>query len=216
MENLAWSKKYLITNEVLNAVTHGIGFLMSIAGLVLLLLKATSMNGVAVASYLVYGIAMMVLFLSSTLYHSLIFTKARKVFQVFDHASIFLLIAGSYTPICLLAIPGWKGIALLAVIWVAAILGIIYKAITLHKMKSVPLISTILYNVMGWACVLAMPIMWHTLGIGGVILLILGGLTYSLGSVFYSMKDKKFTHVIWHLFVMGGAAFMFFAVYLFS
>ena len=148
-----YNRKYLITNEVLNAVTHGVGVVLSIIGFVFLLGKATS--ELHYVSFFIYGVSLLLLFLASTLYHSLIFTKAKKVFQVFDHCSIYLLIAGTYTPYCLLYIKGTIGIVLLSVIWLAAIVGIVYKSLTLSKVKSVSKLSTIIYNVMGWAVIAA-------------------------------------------------------------
>ena len=211
--NVEFSRKYLIANEVLNAVTHGIAAVLSLVGFVFLLQKATS--SIDYVSFTIYGICLFVLFFASTLYHSLIFTKARKIFQVFDHCSIFLLIAGTYTPFCLLRIKGALGIVLLVVIWLAAVAGIIYKSLTLTKQSSVSKMSTIIYNVMGWAVVIALPTLYQSIGIKGLLLLVGGGLSYSIGSLFYSMKSKKFTHVIWHLFVILGALLMFIVVYLY-
>ncbi len=211
--NAEFSRRYLIVNEVLNAVTHGIAAILSLVGFTFLLEKATT--NLDYVSFTIYGICLFVLFFASTLYHSLIFTKARKVFQVFDHCSIFLLIAGTYTPFCLLRIKGTLGIVLLVVIWAAAVAGIIYKSLTLTKQSSVSKMSTILYNVMGWAVVIALPALYQSVGIKGILLLVGGGLSYSVGSLFYSMKSKKFTHVIWHLFVILGALLMFFVVYLY-
>lgn len=211
--NAEFSRRYLITNEVLNAVTHGIAAVLSLVGVGFLLQKATT--NLDYVSFTIYGICLFVPFFASTLYHSLIFTKARKLFQVFDHCSIFLLIAGTYTPFCLLRIKGILGVVLLVVIWLAAVAGIIYKSMTLTKRSSVSNMSTILYNVMGWAVVIALPVLYQSIGIKGLLLLVGGGLSYSFGSLFYSMKTKKFTHVIWHLFVILGALLMFFAVYLY-
>lgn len=210
--NTQFSRKYLITNEVLNAVTHGIGVVLSIVGFVFLLKKADS--GLHYVSFIIYGVSLLLLFLASTLYHSLIFTKAKKVFQVFDHCSIYLLIAGTYTPYCLLYIKGTIGIVLLSVIWLAAIVGIVYKSLTLSKVKSVSKLSTIIYNVMGWAVVIALPSLYHSVGLQGLLLLVGGGVAYTVGSVFYSMKNRRYMHVVWHLFVMLGAMLMFFSIYL--
>ena len=210
--NTQFSRKYLITNEVLNAVTHGIGVVLSIVGFVFLLKKADS--GLHYVSFIIYGVSLLLLFLASTLYHSLIFTKAKKVFQVFDHCSIYLLIAGTYTPYCLLYIKGTIGIVLLSVIWLAAIVGIVYKSLTLSKVKSVSKLSTIIYNVMGWAVVIALPSLYHSVGLKCLLLLVGGGVAYTVGSVFYSMKNRRYMHVVWHLFVMLGAMLMFFSIYL--
>ncbi len=205
---MKFSRKYQITNEVLNAVTHGVGVVLSIVGFVFLLRKAET--GLDYVSFTIYGISLLLLFLASTL---LIFTKAKKVFQVFDHCSIYLLIAGTYTPYCLLYIKGTIGIVLLSIIWLAAIVGIVYKSLTLSKVKSVSKLSTILYNVMGWGVVIALPSLYQNVGLKGLLLLVGGGVAYTVGSVFYSMKNKRFMHVVWHLFVMLGALLMFFSIY---
>ena len=212
-----FTKKYLIVNEVFNAVTHGIGFGLSVAGLILLIIKGVQLHSTAhVLSYIVYGVSLMLLFLSSTLFHSLIFTRAKKVFQVFDHCSIFFLIAGTYTPFCVLSMHGWLGKALLIGIWTLAIGGVVYKSLTLHKQATVSKISTIIYLIMGWLVVIALPQLLDTIGVTGVVLLVAGGISYSLGAGFYSMKKIRFMHVVWHLFVLLAAILMFFAVYLYT
>ncbi|MFV0559714.1 MAG: PAQR family membrane homeostasis protein TrhA [Enterococcus sp.] len=217
MEKTKFSKSYLIVNEVFNAVTHGIGTALSITGLVILLIKGAHMGSpIHVVSYAIYGSMMILLFLTSTLFHSLIFTKAKKVFQVFDHSSIFLLIAGSYTPFCLLSIRGWLGWTLFGAIWFFAICGIVYKSLTLHKQDSVSKVSTIIYIIMGWLCVIAAKPLYESLGATGVILLVAGGLSYTIGAMFYSLKSVRFMHVVWHLFVMLGAGFMYFSVLFFT
>lgn len=217
MEKIHFSRKYLIVNEVLNAVTHGIGAGLSIAGLVLLIIKGARLgSALHVVSYCLYGTTLILLFLTSTLFHSLIFTKAKKVFQVFDHSSIFLLIAGSYTPFCLLSIKGWLGWTLFGLIWALAISGIIYKSLTLHKKETVSKVSTIIYIIMGWLCLLAAKPLYDSLGGIGTALLVAGGVSYTLGAAFYSLKNVRFMHVVWHLFVMLGAGFMFFSILFFT
>jgi hemolysin III len=210
---MKFSKKYLIINEVLNAVTHGIAAGLSIAGLVLLLIKGARLHSsIHVVSYSIYGATLILLFLISTLFHSLIFTKAKKVFQVFDHSSIFLLIAGSYTPYCLLSIRGWLGWTLFGLIWAFAIAGVIYKALTLHKQETVKHVSTVIYIVMGWLCLVAARPLYESLGTTGIALLVAGGVSYTLGAAFYTIKSVRFMHVVWHLFVMLGAGFMYFSI----
>ncbi|MGM0217143.1 PAQR family membrane homeostasis protein TrhA [Enterococcus sp. AZ126] len=217
MEKVKFSKKYMILNEVLNAVTHGIGAGLSIAGLVILLVKGAHLgSAVHVVSYAIYGSTLVLLFLASTLFHSLIFTRAKKVFQVFDHSSIFLLIAGSYTPFCLLSIKGWLGWLLFVLIWVMAISGVVYKSLTLHKQETVKNVSTIIYIIMGWLCITAAKPLYHSLGPTGIALLVAGGVSYTLGAAFYSLKSVRFMHVVWHLFVMLGAGFMFFSILLYT
>ena len=210
-----FSRKYLITNEVLNATTHGIAALLAIVGLVFLLIRGNQLNStVHIIAYSLYGATLILLFLSSCLYHSLIFTRAKKIFQVFDHSSIFLLIAGSYTPYCLLAIGGPLGIGMLIAVWTLAILGVIYKSIAIPKSKGVNHLSTIIYVLMGWLCLIAVRPLYEALGTQGIVLLVLGGVSYTVGAIFYSFKQVKFMHVVWHLFVMLGAGFMFFSIFL--
>ncbi len=217
LEKAKFSRKYMILNEVLNAVTHGIGAGLSIAGLVILLVKGARLgSAVHVVSYALYGSTLILLFLSSTLFHSLIFTRAKKVFQVFDHSSIFLLIAGSYTPFCLLSIKGWLGWLLFVLIWLMAISGVVYKSLTLHKQETVKNISTVIYIIMGWLCLTAAKPLYDSLGFTGTALLVAGGVSYTLGAAFYSLKSVRFMHVVWHLFVMLGAGFMFFSILFFT
>lgn len=217
LEKAKFSRKYMILNEVLNAVTHGIGAGLSIAGLVILLVKGARLgSAVHVVSYAIYGSTLILLFLSSTLFHSLIFTRAKKVFQVFDHSSIFLLIAGSYTPFCLLSVKGWLGWLLFVLIWLMAISGVVYKSLTLHKQETVKNISTVIYIIMGWLCLTAAKPLYDSLGFTGTALLVAGGVSYTLGAAFYSLKSVRFMHVVWHLFVMLGAGFMFFSILFFT
>lgn len=217
MDHMKFTRRYLILNEVLNAVTHGIGFGLSIAGLVILLIKGARLDSpIHIISYAIYGSMMILLFLFSTLFHSLMFTRAKKVFQVFDHASIFLLIAGSYTPFCLLSIQGWLGWTLFILIWLLAISGIVYKSLTLHKKETLSKISTLIYINMGWLCVIAFKPLITSLGFWGTFLLTSGGVSYTVGALFYSIKSVRFMHVVWHLFVMLGAGLMYFSVLWFT
>ncbi|MDT2842927.1 PAQR family membrane homeostasis protein TrhA [Vagococcus lutrae] len=210
MEQSYSSKRYLIVNEVLNAVTHGIGVGLSIAGLVILLVKGAKMGSpIHVVSYAIYGATLILLFLSSTLFHSLIFTKAKTVFQVFDHSSIYLLIAGSYTPFCLTVIKGPLGWGLCLAVWALAIAGVIYKSLFLKKKGKT---DVVLYIIMGWLCLFAFKPLFNGLGVEGTLLLAGGGVAYTVGALFYSLKNVKFMHVVWHFFVLLGAALMYFSV----
>ncbi|UUV99256.1 PAQR family membrane homeostasis protein TrhA [Vagococcus luciliae] len=214
MHNPTYSKKYLIVNEVFNAITHGIGTGLSIAGLVLLIIKGSQLHSpIRIVSYSIFGASMILLFLFSTLFHSLIFTKARKVFQVFDHSSIYLLIAGSYTPYSLVTIGGKLGWTMFIIIWLLAISGIVYKSIFLQKRGKA---DYFLYILMGWLCVIAIKPLYEGLGFNGLLLLVLGGVSYTAGTFFYSRQHLKYMHVIWHLFVLAGAVFIFFSVYLYT
>lgn len=213
METSKFTRKYNIVNEVLNAVTHGIGLGLSIAGLVILLVKGARLGSpIHIVSYAIYGSTLILLFLFSTLFHSLIFTKAKIVFRVFDHSSIFLLIAGSYTPFCLLSIKGWLGWTLFGLIWTLAIGGVVYKSITLHRKETISQVSTVIYIVMGWLCVIAFVPLIRSLRIIGTSLLAGGGVAYTVGAYFYSIKNIRFMHVVWHIFVMLGAGLMYFSI----
>lgn len=210
MNKKMFSNTYYIWNETLNAVTHGLGTGLSITGLILLLIKASQLASIKhLFAYLIYGVSLIILFLSSTLFHSLIFTKAKKVFQVFDHSSIYLLIAGSYTPFCLLALPKKAGFLMLLLVWGIALLGILYKTIFFNKKTKA---DVLLYIIMGWLCLFTLKPLWIGLGSTGFWLLVAGGVTYTLGAIFYSLKQVPFMHVVWHLFVLGGATFMFFSI----
>lgn len=212
MVSLVFSKKYLIINEILNAVTHGIGVILSIIGMVFLIIKGIQINSIEhVVAYSIYGISLILLFLASTLFHSLIFTKAKNFLQLMDHSSIYLLIAGTYTPYCLLTIKGKLGWALFIIIWLMAGLGIIYKSLFLAKKGNS---AVFIYILMGWLCLVAVKPLYQGLGLTGTLLLVLGGVAYTVGALFYQMKSVKFMHVVWHLFVLLGAGFMYFSVFL--
>ena len=204
------SKTYYIVDNILSAVTHGIGFCLAVAGLVLLIIKAVSTHSLLrIVTFTIYGSCLLLLYLFSTLFHSLIFTRARNVFQIFDHSSIFLLIAGSYTPFSLVAIGGKWGIMLFTLVWIIAIFGIIYYIF--NRGKHV-ILDTILYVAMGWLVILAGNHLYVRLSPVGFWLLVSGGVAYTVGALLYTMKRIPFIHVIWHLFVILGSTLMFFSV----
>lgn len=207
------TKKYLIRSEVLNAVTHGIGVILSIIGLVFLLMKGSqSGSTIELASYIVYGASLILLYLCSTLYHSLSFTRVRKLFKILDHSSIYVLIAGTYTPFCLVTISGTLGWVMFAIIWSIAIAGIVFKSIAIDKF---PNISTLIYIGMGLICVFTLKPLYEGLGAQGLYLMIAGGASYIVGTIFYSLRTVKYMHVVWHLFVLLGTGFMFFSIFLY-
>ncbi|WP_125566202.1 PAQR family membrane homeostasis protein TrhA [Companilactobacillus insicii] len=207
-----FTRRYIITNEIFSAITHGIGIILAIIGAVFLLIKGFKQGDpLAITAYFIYAFTLFFLYLSSTLFHSLYFTKAKGVFQIFDHSSIFLMIAGTYTPFCLVALRGsFFGIAILSVIWILAILGILYKIFNVGKFKY---LETLLYVLMGWAIIIAMKPLYQSIGATGIWLLVSGGIAFTLGACLYLMKNLKYIHVIWHIFVMIGTALMYFSVY---
>lgn len=203
-------KSYYILDNTLSAVTHGIGFCLSVAGLVLLIIKAAATHSpLRIVTFTIYGSCLLLLYLFSTLFHSLIFTRARNVFQIFDHSSIYLLIAGSYTPYSLVAIGGMWGILLFSLVWLIAIFGIVYYIF--NRGKHV-ILDTVLYVAMGWLVILAGNYLYVRLSPVGFWLLVGGGVAYTVGAFLYTMKRIPFIHVIWHLFVILGSALMYFSV----
>ena len=207
------SKAYKILDNVLSAVTHGTGFGLAVAGLVVLIVVAVhSGSPLRVVTFTIYGACLVLLYLFSTLYHSLIFTKAKNVFQILDHSSIFLLIAGSYTPYSLVAIGGAWGWVLFGLIWVLTIIGIIYYIFNRGKYT---IFDTILYVFMGWLVILSARYLYVRLSPTGFWLLVLGGVAYTVGAFFYTMQNIPYIHVFWHLFVMLGSILMYFSVLLY-
>ncbi|GAB2026872.1 PAQR family membrane homeostasis protein TrhA [Lactovum odontotermitis] len=207
------SKTYQIVNEVFNAVTHGIAAILAVIGLVLLILKGVNSGSVLqTVSFTVYGAMLVALFLFSTLAHSLYFTRARKVFQVFDHSGIFLLIAGTYTPYCLVTLADTLGWTILTVIWICAIVGIVTSAIFLPRAQSVSRFSTLLYVAMGWMILFAIYPLYQQLPHIAFWLLVAGGVTYTVGALIYRFKFP-FAHVLWHVFVFVAALLMWLSIY---
>lgn len=202
--------KYSKAEEIMNAVTHGIGIALSIAGLVILVVFA-ALYGDAwkVVASAIYGASMIVLYTASTLYHSFSKTKAAKKLNMFDHISIYYLIAGSYTPFMLVNLRGAWGWSIFGVIWACAITGTILKIIYGNNFRKV---STIIYLAMGWMILIAIYPFVKNVELGGVILLAAGGIAYSFGVIFYKWKTLPFNHAIWHLFVLAGTVLQFFAV----
>ncbi|MFC0215446.1 hemolysin III family protein [Paenibacillus chartarius] len=207
---MANTHTYSRNEEVANAVTHGIGILLSIAALVILIVFA-AMKGTAlhVTSFTIFGATMLLLYLASTLLHSFPEGKLKDLFEIFDHASIYLFIAGTYTPILLTVIRGTTGWVLFGVVWGVALLGLVFKAFLTKKFMFT---STLLYIAMGWLIVFAWQPLLQNYSTEGLVLLIVGGITYTVGTIFYVWRGFKYHHAVWHLFVLGGSVFHFFAV----
>lgn len=199
-----------MAEEIANSITHGFGLLLSLIGLPILVtatLKRGDVMNVAGAS--VFGAALVTLYAASTLYHAIPAERAKRVLQIVDHAAIFLLIAGTYTPFTLGVLRGTWGWALFGVVWSLAGAGIVFKLLFGAKY---PKVSTFFYVGMGWLIVVAVrPLMLHLPG-AGLLLLAAGGLCYTGGVVFYLTDHRRYRHAVWHLFVLGGSACHFFAV----
>ena len=204
---------YSIGEEIFSSVTHGIGALIGIAALVLMVVFAARAHNVyGVVSGSIYGSTMILLFTMSTLYHAIQAPRAKKVFRVIDHCSIYLLIAGTYTPVMLCTVRQHGGWAMFGVVWGVSILGIVLNSINLEKFKVISLIS---YIVLGWAVVTMWSPMRAGLPMAGIWLLISGGLVYMVGVVFYCLKKIPYMHSIWHLFVLGGSILHFLCILLY-
>ncbi len=205
--------RYSLGEEIANAVTHGLGVGLSIAALTLLVVFAAIWgNGWHLASAIVYGVTMLLLYVSSTLYHSVPGQKARHIFKIIDHSSIYLLIAGTYTPFTLVTLRESGGWWLFGIVWSLAVAGVALEAFWVYRPKW---LSAVVYLAMGWLVVVAInPLVAH-LPSTGVWLLVAGGLAYTLGTVFYVLKKVPYTHAVWHLFVLAGSVCHFLAVMLF-
>ncbi len=202
---------YSVGEEIANSVTHGIGVLLAILGLVMLVVFA-SLHGNAwhIVSCSIFGGTLLLLYLSSTLYHSIPSPKIKRLLRVFDHSAIYLLIAGTYTPFTLVNLRGPWGWSLFGIVWGIALLGIILKMTPYAQLRGV---STTLYLIMGWTVIIAIKPMLAVLAPTGFTLLLLGGLAYTFGVIFYAWKRLPYGHAIWHLFVLAGSCCHFFAVF---
>lgn len=208
-------KRYSIGEEIFNSVTHGVGAGLAVAATVLLIVRAVLYapadgRGFYVTSFAIFGASLVVLYLMSTLYHALTPYGAKKVFAIFDHSSIYLLIAGTYTPFCLTTLRGSVGWVLFGIIWGLAIAGMTFYAIFGSRMR---ILSAITYVLMGWLVVFAFKPMVQNLNPLSLKLVLAGGVAYTVGCIFYALKKIKWMHCIWHIFVMFGSVFHFFAVY---
>ncbi|EXU75028.1 MULTISPECIES: PAQR family membrane homeostasis protein TrhA [Erwinia] len=205
---------YSLAEEVANSISHGIGCILGIVGLVLLLNHAidTQAGIMAIASYSLYGGSMILLFLASTLYHAIPFQRAKYWLKKLDHCAIYLLIAGTYTPFLLVGLKSPLAHALMVVIWSLALIGVVFKLLFVQRFEA---LSVTTYLLMGWLSLIVIYQLTLKLSPGGVWLLALGGVIYSLGVIFYVAKKIPYNHAIWHGFVLGGSLCHFLAIYLY-
>jgi hemolysin III len=199
-----------LREEIANSITHGIGFLLSIVGFIVLVVSA-SMEGDPwkVVSFTIYGTSVVVLYLASTFYHSFQAPRLKHAFRIFDHCAIYLLIAGTYTPFTLLNMRGAWGWSLFGIIWGLAAIGIGAKAFHVDRF---PILTPLIYIGMGWLGVVAIRPSLELIPPGGVALLFAGGITYTVGVIFYALDRLPYNHAVWHLFVLGASLCHFFAV----
>lgn len=207
--------KYSLGEELINSISHGIGALLSIAALVLCVVtSAIHGNSTAVVASSIYGSTLIILYTMSTLYHSFKVNNAKRVFQIIDHCCIFLLIAGTYTIYTLVVLGGVIGWTLFGIVWGTTIIGIIVNSIDINKFKP---LSMILYLAMGWVIIFAFKPLIDKMDTNGIILLVLGGIAYTVGAIFYGIgKKRKFMHSVFHLFVLIGSILHFFSIILYA
>jgi hemolysin III len=204
---------YTKREELANAITHGLGTVLSITGLVLLIIFA-SMKGTVwhVVSFTIFGVTMLLLYTASTLVHSFPEGKAKDLFETFDHSCIYLFIAGTYTPLLLVTLRSTLGWTMFGIVWGLAIGGVVFKAFFTKKFL---VLSTLFYVMMGWLIVFMWNPLQELLMPGGIRLLIIGGILYTFGSVFYIWRGFPDHHAVWHLFVVAGSVMHFFAILLY-
>lgn len=199
--------------EIANAITHGIGILVSAAALVLLIVFS-SINGthLHLLTFIVYGMTMLMLYTASTLLHALPQGKAKNVFEILDHSSIYFFIAGSYTPITLIIMEGVLGWTLFGIVWSLALAGTVFKVFFVRRFLFA---STVLYVLMGWLAIFGWSEITAKVGTTGIAFLVTGGVVYSVGAIFYMWRAFPYHHAVWHLFVLGGTVLHFFFVLLY-
>lgn len=203
-------KRYSLGEEIFNAVSHGTGSLLAIAGtVVLIVLCAITADAWAVVSASIYGASLIILYTMSTLYHAITNEKAKKFFRIMDHNTIFFLIAGTYTPYTLVTLRGALGWVLFGIVWGAAIIGIVFNSIDLEKFRKP---SVVCYVLMGWVIIIAIKPMLETLPESSLVMLLLGGVLYTVGIIFYALKKIKWFHSVWHLFTVAGSILHYFSI----
>ncbi len=208
--DLSGARRRLFREQVANSITHGIGLALSVAGLVVLVVL-TSLRGDAwhVVSCTIYGASLVLCYSASTFYHAFHSTRARRVLRVIDHSSIYLLIAGTYTPFMLVTLRGGWGWSLFGVIWGLALLGILFKIFWVNRFQGA---SLFVYLLMGWLVVIAARPIFAAMPASGIALMVAGGLAYSAGVVFFVWERVPYGHALWHLFVLAGSVLHFFSV----
>lgn len=206
--------RYSIREEIANSITHGIGVVFSIVALtILLVFSIWNRSYISIIGFSVYGICSLALYTSSTLYHSFQKEKLKKLFRVFDHSSIFLFIAGTYTPVTLIAMRGYWRIGILVAVWGIAIIGVLFKIFTYGRFEKYKFISLSLYILMGWLAVIAIRPMIQMVPMGFLLWLLAGGVVYTLGTIFYAIKKIPYNHAIWHIFVLTGTVLHFLGIF---
>ncbi|XXM74259.1 PAQR family membrane homeostasis protein TrhA [Lysinibacillus sphaericus] len=199
--------------ELANAITHGIGFILSIPALVMLIIIAIDRGSPwHIVSFSIFGASMILLYLFSTLLHSFKPSRAKNLFAVLDHSAIYILIAGTYTPFMLVSVRGALGWTLFGIVWGLAVAGVVFKCYFVDRYQ---VVSTLFYLVMGWLVIIAVKPLYFSLSGAGFSLLLAGGILYSVGAIFYVWNKLPYNHAIWHLFVLAGSGCMYFCILLY-
>lgn len=202
-EDKLLTKKYSKAEEIFNSISHGMGVVFGIVALILLLIVSISNRDIpSIVGFSIYGGCIIFMFLSSTLYHSITIEKAKRVLRVFDHSSIFIFIAGTYTPIAILALEGKLRIIILVVVWAIALLGVVFKIITYNKFDRFKILSVLIYIGMGWIAIFPIKAIINATSMNFFYWILAGGILYTVGTLFYGNKKIPFNHGIWHLFVL--------------
>jgi len=205
--------RYTLGEEIANSITHGVGAVFSIVGLTLLVVFASlGADPWRIVAVSIFGATLLILYLASTLYHAFPQPAVKRVMRVLDHSAIYLLIAGTYTPFLLVNLRGPWGWSLFGVLWGIAVAGCLFKAFCIGRWDKV---TTLLYVAMGWAIVVAIKPTMQNVPMGALILMLIGGLAYTSGVVFYLWQRLPYNHAIWHVFVLGGSITHYFAIFCF-
>jgi hemolysin III len=203
--------EYTVSEEVAHSLTHGLGAILSVVALVLMVIRSVSDDiPLGIVATTVFGASLITLYTSSTLYHAFPWPRVKKLFQTFDHLAIYALIAGSYTPFALVTLGGGMGWFLFGLIWTIAVSGIVFEIVTKGRRNKIALIF---YLGMGWIGVFFFKMLSELLSTWGLALLILGGVLYSVGVIFYAVKRIPYNHAVWHLFVLGGSICHFLCIF---
>lgn len=203
--------KYKLGEELMNSISHGFGVLLSIAGLVLGIIKSS--NGLSLFAILIYMISSIILYLISCLYHSLKHNNAKRIFRIIDHCSIFILIAGTYTPIVLLRLPKPLGWWIFGIVWSIAVIGIVLNSIDIKRFKN---ISMALYLIAGWCIIFSFKSLWENMNHIGILWIFIGGIIYTIGAIIYGLgKKHRYMHSIFHIFCLIASTFFYIAIYIY-
>ncbi|HSB11457.1 MAG TPA: hemolysin III family protein [Blastocatellia bacterium] len=196
--------------ELANSITHGIGLALSVVGLgVLIVLSILRGNAWHIAGCTTFGVTLVLLYTASTLYHTFHTRRLKRILKILDHAAIYLLIAGTYTPFTLVNLRGFWGWTLFSLVWVLSVFGILWKLFHVERFQ---IISTLVYVAMGWLVLIAVKPLLAAVPMWGIVWLVAGGLFYTVGVLFFAMKRLPYNHAIWHVFVMAGSICHYFAV----